>query len=62
MARMMMSNATADTSAENTATKVVSQEKTTSKPEDTNRYAHTFADWDLVPPQVVIRRVSRIKK
>lgn len=62
MARMMMNNANAETSAENTATKVAPQEKTTSKPDDTNRYAHTFADWDLVPPQVVIRRVSRIKK
>lgn len=26
-------------------------------PED--RYAHMFADWDLLPPQVLIRRVSR---
>lgn len=24
-----------------------------------DRYAHMFADWDLLPPQVLIRRVSR---
>lgn len=26
-------------------------------PED--RYAHMFAEWDLLPPQVLIRRVTR---
>lgn len=24
-----------------------------------DRYAHMFADWDLLPPQVLVRRVSR---
>ena len=26
-------------------------------PED--KYAHMFADWDLLPPQILIRRVKR---
>ena len=26
-------------------------------PED--RYAHMFAEWDLLPPQMLIRRVTR---
>jgi len=24
-----------------------------------DRYAHMFADWDLLPPQVLIRRITR---
>ena len=24
-----------------------------------DRYAHMFADWDLLPPQVLIRRINR---
>ena len=27
--------------------------------ETDERYAHMFADWDLLPPQVLIRRVKR---
>lgn len=26
---------------------------------DENQYANVFAEWDLMPPQVVIRRVRR---
>lgn len=33
------------------------EEKKAEAPEDP--YAHMFADWDLVPPQMVIRRVRR---
>lgn len=35
----------------------VENKVTKETPED--RYAHMFADWDLLPPQVLIRRVSR---
>ena len=24
-----------------------------------DRYAHMFADWDLLPPQILVRRVNR---
>lgn len=27
--------------------------------ESENQYAHMFADWDLLPPQMVIRRINR---
>lgn len=33
------------------------EEKETEKAADP--YAHMFAEWDLVPPQMVIRRVRR---
>ena len=42
---------------ENTKQVQPAEEKKTQAPEDP--YAHMFADWDLVPPQMVIRRVRR---
>ena len=35
----------------------VAEEKKTEKVVDP--YAHMFAEWDLVPPQMVIRRIRR---
>lgn len=38
----------------------VSEAKGTSSVSEKNDpYAHMFAEWDLVPPQVVIRRIRR---
>jgi len=27
-----------------------------------SKYAHIFADWDLLPPQVIVRRIRRIQE
>lgn len=27
--------------------------------QEEDRYAHMFAEWDLLPPQVLIRRITR---
>ena len=29
------------------------------EPATEDRYAHMFAEWDLLPPQVLIRRINR---
>lgn len=42
--------------------KEMMESKETSKSQsstDENKYANLFADWDLLPPQVMIRRVRR---
>lgn len=48
--------------AQNTEEKVAPMTEAKSVPveqEKSDPYAHMFAEWDLVPPQVVIRRIHR---
>lgn len=47
---------------QNTEEKVSAVDKVKAAPADQEKrdpYAHMFAEWDLVPPQMVIRRIRR---
>lgn len=37
----------------------VKVEEENKKEQEVEQYAHMFAEWDLVPPQMVIRRIRR---
>ena len=46
--------------SENTEKKIINTySQPATEPEKSDPYAHMFAEWDLVPPQVAIRRVRR---
>lgn len=38
------------------------QTKTQPQKPDENKYAHIFAQWDLLPPQVMVRRVRHTQE
>lgn len=47
---------------QNTEEKMNAVDKVKDAPKDQEKsdpYAHMFAEWDLVPPQMVIRRIRR---
>ncbi len=44
---------------EEKASPVTEAKSAPAEQEKSDPYAHVFAEWDLVPPQVVIRRIHR---
>lgn len=66
--RLIMENTTdqgyqepsgAATEASSTAKDNLVRENSIAEANTEDRYAHMFADWDLMPPQILVRRVNR---